>query len=152
MSICERIFAFLRLLYVKSRKSCDAVRNGPEEFNVFELIPFFHKIRICAGFYNDHTFCWIYIDPLAIYADCHKLVFISRRNPPLIPISNRIVGVVVCAWFGILRAGIHAIAHPVFLENLFPIPVSPIQVQPCKPGIVPEGYAQPAHRKLGAIA
>ena len=79
--------------------SDDSIRHSPEKFHMLKLIPFFHEIRIRARLYNNDLFYGVYINPLSIDADCHKLAFLPFRHPPLVSVSDCVVRVVVCARF-----------------------------------------------------
>jgi len=108
---------------------------------MLQLIVLGHKIRIRTGLYYDDLPEGICIHPLAVNADGHELSPIPFRHPPLVPISNGVIDVLVCPGPGIGCADIHAVPHPFFCEDLLPMETAPVQIKPCKPCIIPEGDA-----------
>lgn len=55
----------------------NTVCNCSEKFNMFQLIIFFHKIRIGTCFNYDYLFCRVNIYPLSVHTDSHKLLLVS---------------------------------------------------------------------------
>ena len=102
----------------------NTVCNCSEKFNMFQLIIFFHKIRIGTCFNYDYLFCRVNIYPLSVHTDSNKLLLVSFRYPPLIAVSYLIINVIICSGFGVFRTYVHAFFNPLPADYLLSVKVS----------------------------
>lgn len=69
----------------------------------------------------------------------------------MIPISNRVISILVCYRHGILYTNIHTVHYPAFCKSLLPLITALIQIQPCKTRIAPQRNTKPSHCKFCVI-